>query len=456
MKTLPVRYFPVSTASAGPSTTINTATTPASAVGQAQEALLAFVASLFFLACLLPYFSPMPVAGMDVQPVAFVLGLIGSIVLATTSGTVRIARSDLLFLVLACVFMFYFNPSDPHFAILDLRKTVSMAIGFFIYVAARNLLSYFSFQILEIAAFVALGFQFLQSRLPAVYVALSEHLLPRAFTTASRGFGGAFPEAAFAGYFAVLYLILYTLLLYRGDSIPRWRSWLFIGVCIAIMVISLSVTALSIGTLMGLVALSMTNRRRWFLLLLALTIGGILFIIAIAPILPSSFRVVQLIQNAIQDPRLLLSDESVVNRLNSVLLGFTFPFQFPLGAGILFPDKDFLLSMPGYVELSNAIFNPRALDFLFEVYPVSLLMNDFAVLMFRMGWLGLLASVIFLALFRGHRFSRLVQAFVVITTLGSFPLSLPPVYLLMAWVRAGQRKLAAPPAPEPSPHSWMQ
>lgn len=380
---------------------------------------------------------------MDVQPVAFVFGLFGLVVLAVNQSQVRMCRSDLIILFVACVFVLYFNPLDERFAFIDLRKVVSLPIGFVIYVAGRNLLRYFTFGILQTAAIIALAFQVFQTLVPSLYALLSSLLLARTSTTVSRGYGGAFPEAAFAGYFGVLYLILYALLRYRGDPIPRWRGWLFICVCVALMVLSLSVTALSIAALMGLIALTMTRRVRLLLPLLVLTVAFALLLVSIVPMLPRDLRVVQVLQSAINRPAMLLSDESVVNRLNSVLLGLMFPLNFPVGSGVLFPDKEFLLTMPGYQELSNALFNPRALAFLFEAYPVSLLMNDFAVLTFRMGWIGAFIGLLFVSFYRGHRFSRLVQAFVVVTTLGSFPLSLPPIYLLLAWMRTDAPKATA-------------
>jgi hypothetical protein len=73
-------------------------------------------------------------------------------------------------------------------------------------------------------------------------------------------------------------------------------------------------------------------------------------------------------------------------------------------------------------------------------------MNDFAVATFRMGWVGVLTLLLFLSLSGRHQFSRLVQCFVIVTILGSFPLSLPPIYLLMALIRQGRLKSNLPPA----------
>ncbi|TRZ52748.1 hypothetical protein D4S03_02950 [bacterium] len=411
-----------------------------------EDKVIPLVAQLLFIACLLPYFSPIPLYFMDVQPTAFLLSLVALFILARTKRGVRILRSDWLFLALACIFMFYLNPFDERITLIDLRKTVSLASGFAIYLAARNLLSYLSFRILEIAAIVALAFQVLQILLPSVYLDLSTRVLSRAMTTPTRGYNGAFPETSFVGYFAILYLILYALLRTRGDVVPRWRGLLFIGVCLAIMVASLSATALTLAAIMGLVALTMIKRKRILVLFLALTVGAAVVFVTVLPMLPSHFRVVSLVQMALKDPRAILNDASIVNRLNSGLMGGIFPFKYPLGLGILYPEKGALLAIPGIVKLETQFFDPVALAWLFNYYPVSLLMNDFAVTTFRMGWVGVLTLLLFLYLFGRHQFSRLVQCFIIVTILWSFPLSLPPIYLLMALIRQGRLKSNLPPA----------
>lgn len=402
--------------------------------------IIPFVAQLLFIACLLPYLSPIPLPFIDVQPTAIIFSLVALLILVKSQHRVRILRSDLLFFTLAFIFMFYLNLFDEHVELIDMRKTVSLMSGFVIYLATRNLLAYLSFRTLEIVAFIALAFQVLQIMLPTVYLDLSSRILARAFTTASRGYGGAFPEPGFAGYFAVVYLILYALLRNRGDKIPHWRGLVFVGVCLAIIVASFAATTLILAAIIGLVALTMIKRKRILILLLALTIGGAVVLFAVLPMLPSNIRVVSLIQMTLNDPRAILSDQSIVNRLNSVLMGVIFPFNNPLGSGILYPVKDALLVIPGYAELSTLFFDPAALAFLFRTYPVSLLMNDFAITTFRMGWIGVVTLLLFLYLFGRHKFSLLVQCFVIITILGSYPLSLPPIYLLMALMRQGRLK----------------
>lgn len=403
------------------------------------------IAQLLFLACLLPYLSPFPITFMKVQPTAFFLSLVALFFLSGTKHRVRMLRSDWLFFALACIFMFYLNPFDERISLIDLRKTISLASGFVIYLAARNLLAYLSFRILEIAAIVALAFQVLQIMLPSMYLGLASLVLTRPGTTFTRGYGGVFPEPSFAGYFAVFYLILYALLRARGDVVPRWRGLLFMGVCLAIMVASLSATGLTLAAITGLVALTMIKRKRILVWLLALTIGAAVVFVAVLPMLPSDFRVVSLAQRVLNDPKYILRDASIVNRLNSGLMGVIFPFKYPLGSGILFSEKGALLAIPGYVKLRAQFFDPAALAYLFN-RPVTLLMNDFSITTFRMGWVGVLTLLLFLNLFGRHQFSRLVQCFVIVTILGSFPLSLPPIYVLMAMIRQGRLKSNLPPA----------
>ena len=292
-----------------------------------------FLVNTFFLFCLLPYVSPLPL-GSDVQVVS---GLVAFIILFAVflRHDIVLKGSELLLLLFCIISIIYINPEVPE--AYQLRKAIGPLFGFGIYLTAKKYNTHFSRSIAVFAVALYLVAGITQLLSDQLFNLTFEKIIRTAkyAREGSRGITSICPEPGDLGF-----VMIYTLLLVEWLHNKRGyaRDWVYKGLIagiIFLVLLSKSGTGYIFITLYGI------YRGRKFLLrpstIFSLLIVGLLLFL----ILQNSFRMNKGLHDIIQlvnvvwnlDPRLLLYMTSISVRLSPILVSFNNFFSHPFGLG---------------------------------------------------------------------------------------------------------------------------
>lgn len=385
-----------------------------------------WVVGAFFLCCLFPFVSPVPVE-TDTQPLFLIFGVI---VVARHAWDVGLRANTYWLLGIAGISLGYINPFLEYR--VDAGKAVSVVAGVLTYVAATRINHQQAYRLVRQASLVYFIYSCLIYLNPPLFLALQEYFV-RGVNVAdisNLAYRGAPALATEPGLLGGLLVFLLIQLRYLGKMVnASARQIAAYGVLIVLTII---MTKSGTGYLYLLTFLALIYGRRIVgsrlirvCLLSAVTFGLAL----VAPVLADldlNNRGAEILITLVTGGN-LEEDTSVLKRIYDLRIGFESLFDHPFGAGVngvsaavneLAIRYDLLRAN----DMGNQISLVSGLSFYFVAY----------------GLLGLLFIVwVFLFVSRA---SPLHKAFALIYLLASFSPAFPAIWILLA--QTSDKKIA--------------
>jgi hypothetical protein len=388
--------------------------------------------SIFLLAALLPYVSPVQL-GSDVQPWVGALALI-ALLCFLSQGYLEFSAAEILLFILA-VYMVLPLGIGP--GAYDFRKRIGLVFVALVYYIARRAPRLFSYNILVAVTLLYFAAAIVQIASRSLFTA-AFGLLIRTFKTdlTYRGVTSLTTEPSFLAMTCIfLFLAASALQGARGYS---KRKKLLVMALSGIMIL---LTRAGSGYLfavmfLGIHSIRLMFRKKRYILLLP----GIFALAAVA--LPSfAGRGAALLLSLLQSPRLLLLDGSFASRFSQICIGLLSLITFPFGAG------------PGsYVSSANAIYQTYGLEYLFTGYARqrvdyellrggSSAFSQYAV---EIGWPFVLLLILMVKRIDVRKGVNLyLVMFALLCILQGFPITFPLMWLalvLAEWRSGGSRR----------------
>ncbi len=292
-----------------------------------------FLSNAFFLAVLFPYLSPFPIP-TDIQPLAFSLSLLTW----TLTGILRrhtFDHFDWIFLGFSILSLLYINPNLVQFDFFYFRKATGLGMAFLVFFVAKQYHAYFSPQLLFYSCIFFAALVAFQLFFHDAYATTFAHFFMFRYfqdggTFGYRGFTGPCPEPSFLVYSAIFFMLMIHFFKQRDGTVPPFSRTIFV-LSLFFLIGSKSGTGLVVGFLIMVIWLY----KRYGL---PKTIIAFLFVFSIAAVLAKSnnqSRAIKLLNMLATDPALLWDDESIMDRVNIIILGGLSLLHYPFGNGDL-------------------------------------------------------------------------------------------------------------------------
>jgi hypothetical protein len=386
------------------------------------------LAAVFVLAVLMPYLSPRPITGMDVQPVAMALApvLIASRWLA---GELRLSRGEWWLVGLGLGSLLYCLPFRFSGLAEYVRVCAPLAIGAAIVLGLNRALRLISPAVVLIAAAAYLAGVLVQLALPGVYSGVVAPFLSevRYDPTAMRGPNGIAVEPSMVGNVCALFIALPAL--YRESW---WKTRPALGLALRSMAAVTAVLTASVTGILSCMVVAAALYLRGFdarVLWRVLGIGGAVLLAGwVAIRLEPGGRIGDLLAGASENPLWILTELSIVLRYAGGLVSLSNLGASPFGDGIgqLAPaivdrgvafwanllnwDAYYVSAVAGYIEATA---------------------SGLSSLVIRAGVFGLAAiAFLFMLVSRGRH--GLVRGLLVATMLVNVSLATPFVWLVFS------------------------
>jgi len=292
------------------------------------------VAGVFVLAVLMPYLSPRPIAGMDVQPVAMALAPV-MIASRWLAGEGRLRRAEWWLVLIGLGSLAYCLPFRFAGVAEYIRVCAPLAIGAAIVVGLNRALRLVSPAVVMVAAAAYLGAVLVQLALPGVYSAVVAPFLSevRYDPTAMRGPNGIAVEPSMVGNVCALFIALPAL--YRESW---WKERPALGLALRTMAAVTAVLTASVTGILSCVAVAAALYLRGFdarVLWRVLGIGGAVLLAGwVAIRIEPRGRLGDLLAGVSENPLWILTELSIVLRYAGGLVSLSNLGASPLGDGI--------------------------------------------------------------------------------------------------------------------------
>jgi hypothetical protein len=415
---------------------------------KALPTLRSFLANGMLLASLFPYLSPVPLSS-DVQLLAAVLAVLTLFACWFIDKIpMKLTLVDLVLLFVALVYLVYVLPTEWQNPGDVLRKTTAVLLGFIIYLASRLGGSALSPRVVFFAAGFHLFAAALQDFAPTLHKAAIQPFLGQVRVAEDRGVGGACSEPSFLANIAILIPLCAWIVSSRAEKPLSKNQWILIWFCSLGMVgLSQAATAAVYG-LVTLAVFGISRSVKSAAITTVALAAGLFGLIAGADSLPKS-RVTELVQVAVKSPRLIIEDPSASMRLVGHYIAGPSLKEKPLGNGKIKLDQDYFWD----------IWNKYNLDSWYEVevsrlsgqyYALGYGLTDVGANTLRMGWVFALIIAVWMACYRGTRFSPAVISFVFLGVFSSIPIVFPAYWVLLGLIQADRERSRRPEIVEPS------
>lgn len=305
------------------------------------DRFLRIVANTVLATALMPYVSPLPWRGMDVQLTAVATAsaaLLFLFVFAPRRLTIQ--RTDIVVLLCGLAMLFYvnFNHVDP--GLNWMRACATILLGFPVYFAVRNLYRYMSPGVLVAVVATYTSVLVFQLTFPSAYVAIFSHLMSelRWEPGGYRGPNGLCVEPAMLASMCILFVISKYFLHRQFWQEHRGASWFVAVASVAMLIVSQSATGCVLAVVMAFVGL-LVSRRPFKVKAAAIIAVCLLLGFAGTLAVSGSGRGTEFLSAAAKNPAVVLQDPSFAMRFVGVFLGLHGLSSAPLGTGELVLDQ---------------------------------------------------------------------------------------------------------------------
>lgn len=288
-----------------------------------------FIVNLCLFFALFPFISPYPLES-DMQPVAAVIGF--SLFLHDfLNKKLTLNKMECTFFIF-CIWSNFYLGTQGRYLIED---RFTLFLGFFVYYALSK-----NFQLLKLKViFFCILFNFLCAisniLISDVFITIANQIVRKVKVTTFdvRGITGLSPESSFMSVMAICHAVLYFHL--RKPKIDsKIHALLVFFISIFIIYASKSGTGILMILILSVIYfLSLLKRLTLPNLTMLTTLTLIIFVIFNTIEFIPSFRGLQLLQIAIENPSLLLTDGSMQERLIGLHVGLISVINFPFGTG---------------------------------------------------------------------------------------------------------------------------
>jgi hypothetical protein len=294
-----------------------------------------FFCSGFVIAVLLPYLSPVPISGMDVQPLAMALAPLVVGLRFIRPDRAFLMRSEVALVLVGLTSLIYFRPGAFEGFSDYFRVCAPLAIGAMMVVALVHALPRTSPLVTVFVAAAYCAGVLLQLLSPSTYDATVAPLLSevRFQGDSIRGPNGLAVEPSMVGNICAILIAIPALFRPQWWANRRWAVWLLRFFCVLAVLLTGSVTGVASCVLVGsLLAVSASRRP---ILALASLIGGLITLaIIVSRYFEIEGRIGDLIAGISESPFWLLTELSVVMRYVNWLVALTYLAVAPLGDGV--------------------------------------------------------------------------------------------------------------------------
>jgi hypothetical protein len=385
-------------------------------------------ADAFLLAVMLPYLSPAPISGMDVQPVAMILAPL--VLLIRLLGSERpVVSAEMVLVVIGVASLAYCAPSAFDSFGDYFRVCAPLAIGAMIALAGVQALCMCTPYVFVLVAALYLGGAILQLAAPSAYTTLvAPFLWEIRFELGSvRGPNGLAVEPSMVGNVCAVLLVLPYL--FRRDW---WRERRITTVSLQLLALSAAaITGSATGILAcfgALFAVAVVRYPVRALLIAAVSIG--LAIVGLPFLVDSGVggRAGELLLAASDNPLFLLADYSFVLRYSGILIALGNLPNMPFGDGagqLTWPIVDQGLRVWAEAFEWSAFYQSSIATY------QGLATSGIGGVIVRGGVLGLAAFAVLLAMAARGRYG-LVRMFLVLSMMINVSLATPYLWLVFA------------------------
>lgn len=353
---------------------------------------------------------------------------------------IRFSWSELGIFVMGLVYLCYATPESWLDYSEVIRKSAAMMLGFFVYLAAKLSYKSFSMKIVMAGAMIHLAAAILQSVSPDLHKAVVQPFLSQVRIADDRGVGGACSEPSFLANIGIMLPIVAWVIAGNGAHKFSKQAWIVLWLVVAGLIgLSQAATATVYGIVI-LIVFGLSRGLKSGFITVAATVACCLTLVAAGPSMPKT-RATELIEVAVQNPRLIVEDPSASMRLVGHYLAGPSLLEKPFGNGLVKLDPDYFWFL----------WNKYNIDSWYEVdisrlsgqyYAIGYGLTDFGAGCLRMGWIFIGILAFWLMQYRGSKYSPAVIAFVALGVLSSIPIVFPAYWLLLGCVQADRERRA--------------
>lgn len=362
-----------------------------------------------FVFSFIPFFSPLPL-GSDLQPfyaIFMILVLIGSLEIY------KLNFESTLILSLAVIYTIYYVPSISHY---EIRNILGLYFSFIAYQYFRFYKNYLTTKILLFVVIVNLLAIIIHALFPSLFIeVISSFVRTIKITTIGyRGVSGLAAEPSFTGVLAVFYIAMAYWLREKGDS--KYFIHCFIG---SLIMLLFTRSGSGIFLLFGFLFIYYFKFKLKKILMLSVVIIAFFYL----PIAIDMGRASSLMLLAFNDPfGLLLSDESLGQRVINILIGIYSIIYYPFGTGMGGYD-----SVANIIVWKSGIYN-IASGSIDNVSPFAKYATELGLL-----YLIFIGAFVFLSIYKNFTSSKYAYLFLAIMIhISTFSIAFPPVWFLFA------------------------
>lgn len=379
------------------------------------NSLVRWCANAVMVTALLPYASPIVLPNLDVQLMALATSAAVLVALFIFAPSLlSLCRDDICILGLGLFVLVYVNPRisavNPE---AFLRGCATLALGFPVYFAVRNLYRYMSPRLfIAVVAFYCMAL-FIQVKFPAVYASSFGRLLSDARWSPEEGRGpnGLTPEPSMMGNMCMLFVVSLYFFHRRYWGRRKWAAGFVITASIAMLIVTKSATGLMLALLVGVTALmncSLSTRTKT-----AILSGALALVVFLGGILRSSdARGALVLVSIATNPLLVLQDYGFAGRCVGVFVGLYQIPQAPFGNGDIRIDTE-VVSRAFDGDVATFVWPDPAFR---DVFVVAIGSRDNLTgvggMIQRMGIFGVLVALAVIRFIRGFRGHWAVRVFV--------------------------------------------
>jgi hypothetical protein len=301
---------------------------------------LRVLANAVLIAALLPYFSPIPITGMDAQLTALVVSVLSiSVLLIFAPRYFKLTKLDVWVAGVGLLVLFYIDLSRVSLNVLWLRTCGTMLLGFPVYLAVRIFYPYMSPRVFVRIVAIYLVVLLFQITFPYYYLSIFKHFLAeiRWEPGSIRGPNGMCVEPSMLANMCVLFVVsMY--FFHREYWREHKKQVAFVFAASAIMLlISQSATGVVLAMMVSFLALLFSKRS---VLVKGIAVGAIVVAVIIGGIVASagSSRGAEFVSSMAKNPAVIVQDPSFALRFVGLFLGLHSLPDVPLGTGELLLD----------------------------------------------------------------------------------------------------------------------
>lgn len=289
--------------------------------------------SVFFLCCLFPFISPVPV-GTDTQPLFLVFA---AIIVFRRVLYVGLPADKYLLLTISLSSFFYINPSFGY--IVDAGKAISLVAGIITFIAASRIGDLRAYILVKMAALIYFAYSCLIYINSDFFLSLQEHFVRgvNVGDFSNLGYRGVPALATEPGLLGGLLVFLLIQLVHYGHRVNA--SIKELSVYGLIIVLTIAMTKSGTGYLYLLIFLTLTSGKYFG----RNYIMRICFIVAVIAILSIAVPIISNLELDNRGIEILMTlasggsldaDTSVLKRLYDIRIGIVSLFDFPFGVGV--------------------------------------------------------------------------------------------------------------------------